>query len=61
MCNVTQCIGDADVKIVEKTRAIAESASITLVGEDTDLLVFLLFHLKDCHKPAFFLVVIKRG
>ena len=43
-CHVIQAEGDADVDIAKAAVLAAESKSTTLIGEDTDLLVLLLFH-----------------
>jgi len=38
--------GDADCLIVGKTLKLVKGTATALVGEDTDLLVLLLFHLQ---------------
>ena len=38
-CNVINCEGDTDCKIVHAVIAASEYGSTTLIGEDTDLLV----------------------
>ena len=46
--------GDADVLIVETTVQSAMSCETTLVGDDTDLLVLLCFHVKEDSCEVFF-------
>ena len=43
-CQVQQVSGDADVAIAKAAVEEAETKSTTLIGEDTDLLVLLLYH-----------------
>ena len=43
-CDVIQAEGDADVEIAKTAISISAFKSTTLIGEDTDLLVLLLFH-----------------
>ena len=43
-CHVVQSEGDADLEIVRAAIALASLSSTTLIGEDTDLLVLLLYH-----------------
>ena len=43
-CAVVQAENDADVDIVKAAVAVASSKSTTVVGEDTDLLVLLLYY-----------------
>ena len=48
-CHVIHAEGDADVEIVKAAVAMSSYRSTTVIGEDTDLLVLLLFHSKtDC-------------
>ena len=42
-CTVVQASGDADVDIVEGAVSSCMTKLTTLIGEDTDLLVLLLF------------------
>ena len=42
-CRVIQASGDADVDIVKATVDCSQVCSTTLVGEDTDLLILLLY------------------
>ena len=53
-CTVVNCTGDADTEIVSVTIAASEYGSTTLIGEDTDLLVLLLYHMKPGQKSVFF-------
>ena len=43
-CDVIQAKGDADVDIAKAAINISALRPTTLIGEDTDLLVLLLFH-----------------
>ena len=43
-CHVVESEGDADLEIVQAAIALASLSSTTLIGEDTDLLVLLLYH-----------------
>ena len=43
-CAVVQAENDADVDIFKAAVAVASSKSTTVVGEDTDLLVLLLYY-----------------
>ena len=49
-CHTIQAEGDADLDIVKAAFAMSEHISVTLIGEDTDLLVLLLYHApaNDC-------------
>ena len=53
-CETRPAKGDADVLIVETTVQSAMSCETTLVGDDTDLLVFLCFHFKEDSREVFF-------
>jgi len=44
--------GDADVLIVKTALQIAETSNVVIVGEDTDLLVIALYHIKSTHKTV---------
>ncbi|KAG1681449.1 hypothetical protein GQR58_011839 [Nymphon striatum] len=46
-CEVIQAEGDADVEIAKAAVANAASRSTTLIGEDTDLLLLLLFYMVE--------------
>ena len=45
-CHVTQAKADADVNIVNAAVTMTLMKSTTLIGEDTDILVLLLYHGK---------------
>ena len=45
--------GDADVQIIKKTWKMAEEVDTVFIGDDTDLLVLLLYH-DEPHKHMFF-------
>ena len=49
-CHTIQAEGDADLDIVKAAVAMSAYKSTTLIGEDTDLLVLLLYHApaNDC-------------
>ena len=49
-CHTIQAEGDADLDIVKAAVAMSAYKSTTLIGEDTDLLVLLLYHTpaNDC-------------
>ena len=52
--NVVHSDGDADVDIVCSALRQAENCVVTLVGEDTDLLVLLLWHYdSSLHHPVY--------
>ena len=53
-CETRHAKGDADVLIVETTVQSAMSCETTLVGNDTDLLVLLWFHVKEDSCEVFF-------
>ena len=53
-CNVVNCAGDADTEIVHMTIEASKYGSTTLIGEDTDLFVLLLYHMKPEQKSVFF-------
>jgi predicted nuclease of predicted toxin-antitoxin system len=42
--------GDADVLIVDTALELAMTNNVVIVGEDTDLLVIALYHIKSTHK-----------
>jgi hypothetical protein len=54
-CHVIQAEEDADVDIVKAAVSMSGYKSTTLNGEDTDLLILLLYHatLKDSHELYF--------
>ena len=53
-CEIRHSRGDADVLIVETTEQYAMSCETTLIGNDTDLLVLLRFHVKEDSCEIFF-------
>ena len=53
-CTVIQAKGDANVDIVKAAVAMSYKESVTLIGEDTDLLILLLYHGKIDSKELFF-------
>ena len=53
-CNVIQAPGDADVIIVKTAVESANLYSTTLIGEDTDLLILLLYHATKQSKDLYF-------
>lgn len=53
-CEVINAPGDADVEIVKNAVQSAVTRSTTLIGEDTDLLVLLLFYAKATDKDLYF-------
>ena len=60
-CETRHAKGDADVLIVETTIQSAMSCETTLVGDDTDLLVLLRFHVKEDSCEVFFKPWIRSG
>lgn len=54
-CHVLQAEGDADVLIAKTAVASAADSPTTLIGEDTDLLVLLIYHADlnhcTCSRP----------
>ena len=53
-CNVIQAPGDADVIIVKTAVESANLYSTALIGEDTDLLILLLYHATKQSKDLYF-------
>ena len=53
-CNVIQSDGDADCQIVQTAINKSEARTATLTGEDTDLLILLLYHQKPNTKSLCF-------
>jgi len=53
-CNVINSPGDADVDIALAAVSASDYHSTTLVGEDTDLLVLLLYYAKPGNKQLYF-------
>ena len=54
-CHTIQAEGDADLDIVKAAIAMSAYKSTTLIGEDTDLLVLLLYHVpaNNCKRLYF--------
>ena len=53
-CHVIQAEGDADVDIVKAAVTMCISCSTTLVGEDTDLLILLLYYYNVNNRDLYF-------
>ena len=53
-CNVINASGDADVDIVKAAVESSHLHSTTLIGEDTDLFVLLLYHAHAEYKNLYF-------
>lgn len=53
-CKVVKCEGDADVDIAKAAVKQSRETSTTLIGEDTDLLVLLLYYVEVPNKGLFF-------
>ena len=60
-CETRHAKGDADVLIVETTVQSAMSCETTLVGDGTDLLVLLCFHVKEDSCEVFFKPEVRSG
>ena len=60
-CETCHAKGDADVLIVETTVQSAMSCETTLVGDDTDLLVLLCFHVNEDSCEVFFKPEVRSG
>jgi len=52
-CTVDNAPGDADVLIIKVTVEKSLQHSTTLIGEDTDLLVLLLYYVQDVNKDLY--------
>ena len=61
VCETRIANGDADVQIVETTVQSAMSCETILVGDNTDLLVLLSFHVKEDSCEVFFKPEIRSG
>ena len=48
-CDVIHAEGDADLDIVKTTISASSEKTTTLIGEDTDLLVLLLYYASLCN------------
>ena len=46
-CYLIICDGDADLVIVKTGISLASKSTVTIIGEDADLLALLLHHAKD--------------
>ena len=53
-CEIHQARGDADVLIVQTAITSAAKQETVLVGDDIDLLVFLIYHAKNVRHNVFF-------
>ena len=53
-CTVVNTESDADVDIVKTAIMSSKSQSTTLIGEDTDLLILLLYHAETNGKDLYF-------
>lgn len=53
-CKVINTDGDADYHIVKAAIAASETQTTTLIGEDTDLLILLLYHMDPDRKTLYF-------
>ena len=53
-CETHHAKGDADILIVQTAVQCAVSCQTILVGDDTDLLVLLCYHVKDNSCDIFF-------
>ena len=60
-CQTYHDTADADLLIAMKTIESAENIDTVLIGEDTDLLVLLLYHAKCQHKKIFFMPESKKS
>ena len=60
-CETRHAKGDVDVLVVETTVQSALSCETTLVGDDTDLVVLLCFHVKEHSCEIFFKPEIRSG
>eukprot|EP00745_Piridium_sociabile_P028802 TRINITY_DN4651_c0_g1_i5.p2 TRINITY_DN4651_c0_g1~~TRINITY_DN4651_c0_g1_i5.p2 ORF type:complete len:121 (-),score=26.75 TRINITY_DN4651_c0_g1_i5:728-1090(-) len=45
---------DADCLIIKESLEAARQGTVAVVGEDTDLLVLLLYHVKGDHRDVYF-------
>ncbi|CAL4059724.1 unnamed protein product [Meganyctiphanes norvegica] len=58
-CNIIQASGDADVDIVKPSIETARHKTAALIGEDTDLLILLLYQANANFKDLYFYSDIK--
>lgn len=54
-CDVSYARADADLLIVETAVKMSDNTDVVLVGDDTDLLVLLCYHVKNFVHDTFFL------
>ena len=55
--SVIHADSDADTLIISTALDIAETSPVTVAGEDTDLLILLLYHYRcDIHKSVFLFI-----
>ena len=45
--SVSECEADADVAVVQRAVEVSQNAAALVIGEDTDLIVYLLHYTKD--------------
>lgn len=60
-CDIHHAKGDADVLIVQTAIASAAQSETVLVGDDTDLLVLLIYHASNVRHNIFFRPEHRRG
>ena len=60
-CTVYIADGDADVDIVRAAVSSSENSTTTAIGEDTDLLILLLYHAKNGGFKLYYRSDIRRG
>ena len=53
-CYLIICDGDADLVIVKTGISLASKSTVTIIGEDADLLALLLHHAKDSNFKLYF-------
>ena len=46
-CSTIACDGDADLIVAQTALSLAAKSTVTVIGEDTDLLVLLLYHCQN--------------
>ena len=60
-CEIHQARGDADVLIVQTALTSAAERETVLIGDDTDLLVLLIYHAKNVRHNVFFRPEMRRA
>ena len=60
-CTVHNAIGDADVDIVGAAVSSSEKGNTTVIGEDTDLLILLLYHANYTGFKLYYRSDVRRG